>query len=58
MALFEQFPAQLACTHEWKVQMQLVDCVHHRQVCCAGGLGQVVHSATTDVQQLGLAAYA
>ncbi|KXW57405.1 hypothetical protein [Ferrovum myxofaciens] len=40
MSLFDQCPAKLARAHERKVQMQLVDGVHNRQVRRAGRLWQ------------------
>jgi hypothetical protein len=42
-----QLPTQHACAHEGVLQVQRVNALHQRQLCRAGGLGQVVHRAST-----------
>ena len=47
--------AQHAAAGERVLQMQLVDAAHQRQLALGNRLGVVVHRASADAQQLGLA---
>ena len=57
-ALASQEPLQHPRTHGGVFQVRLIDTTNQRQVLLAGGAGSVVHQATTDIEQLGLARHA
>jgi hypothetical protein len=54
-ALSVQLVAQHPRTHEGKVHVQFVDGVHQLEVNVVDGFGFVVHHASTETQQFGLA---
>ncbi len=57
-ALASHYAAKHSGTHEGGLQMQLVDAAHQCQVSFAGGAAAVVHGASADLKQLGLAHHA
>jgi len=48
--LLDQCPTQVARAFKREVQVQLINRGHDRQIALAGGFGQVVHSASADVE--------
>ena len=54
-AFTTELVAQHSGAHEGMLQVQFIDPAHERQINWADRLGQVVHRAAAELEQLGLA---